>query len=243
MKKIYLNILILLVLLNYGCSNETTEGVSDVTNFAIITLEGNAEEFVHQGEPYEEPGANAVEAGSSVTVNTTSTGLFTGGPLDTDVPDIYSIMYSAVNSDGYSSSNIRSVIVAETGNLTDNISGVYVSTVVRDGVASADYENLHYVLIWQNADGTYELSDGVGGYYMYGRSYGINYAAGGATVTVNGLNDYAFGPAFGVGAFGGTANITEMAVDPDNKTIDLTTSWDTGSTVYSFAIHLQQVQF
>ncbi|TRZ44240.1 BT_2262 family domain-containing protein [Robertkochia solimangrovi] len=240
MKSRIIYICLITILALTGCESESTGGVSDITNFAVIELEGDQDIFLEVGEEYIEPGATATENGSPTPVTTTSYGLFTGQPLNTDVIDIYNIEYSATNVDGYPASASRRVIVANTGNLVDDISGVYVSTVIRNGVSDSAYEDMTYIIIWKNEDGSFELSDGVGGYYMIGRAYGVAYAATGATIMVNGLNNYTFGPEFGVGAFGGVAKITEMTVDPDAKTINFKTDWD---SEYLFDVYLTQVQY
>ena len=226
--------------LTQSCSVDSTSDVSSVTNFAVITLGGPSEFLLHEGDPYVEPGATATENGNNVEVTTQSVGLFTGGSLDVDTPDIYSLSYSAINSDGFASAAARTVIVAGLGDLVTDLSGLYTSTIVRNGVSGAQYTDIHYILIWKKANGDFQFSDGIGGYYMFGRGYGLNYAAQGATVTVNGENDFTFGPTFGVGAFGGNADMTEMTTDSVAKTIDFTTEWDAG---YTFVVHLEQVQF
>lgn len=241
MKKLYIYILgFLSLILSQGCDVESTANISDVTNFAVITLSGDSEVLLHQGDTYVEPGATATAGGQSVEVTTSSIGTFRGGSLDVNVPDIYTLSYSAFNADGFEASGTRKVVVAGTGDLITDLSGLYRSTIVRNGSSGAQYTDIEYVLIWENTDGTFQLSDGIGGYYMYGRGYGSAYAAAGAKVTVNGLNNYTFGPTFSVGAFGGVAEMTEMTADPVAKTIDFTTEWDAG---YTFVVHLDQVQF
>ncbi len=238
--KIFLSLITVAGLLSACSSDLDTADVSTPTDFAVFTLKGSSEILLEKGTPYEEPGATALEAGVPVTVTTTSTGIYRGGELDVNVADNYVVSYSAVNKDGFEASASRNVIVAESGDLVSNIAGLYRSTVVRNGISAPEYEDMEYVLIWQNADGTFQLSDGIGGYYAYGRGYGSAYFATGAKVTVNGLNDYTFGPDFSVGAFGGVAKITEMTADPEAKTIDFKTDWD---STYTFAVHLEQVQF
>ncbi|WP_339712040.1 BT_2262 family domain-containing protein [uncultured Kriegella sp.] len=240
MKNLILSLGVVSCFLFTACETESTGDVSEVTNFAVFNIKGSSVILVEKGSNYEDPGADAAESGVPVNVETTSNGIFRGGTLDVNVEDNYSISYSAVNKDGFEASGSRNVIVAETGNLVDNIAGLYRSTVVRNGVVDEDYENMEYVIIWKNDDGSFTMSDGIGGYYMYGRAYGSAYAASGAKVTVNGLNDYTFGPNFAVGAFGGIAMITEMTVDPTAKTINFKTDWDAGP--YVFDVTLEQVQ-
>jgi hypothetical protein len=239
MKKIAIYLSIIGCSFFTACGVDSTDEISDVTNFAVFSLEGEDEILLSKGETYDEPGATATESGSPLPVTINSSGIFTGGSLNTNVPDIYNIAYSATNKDGFEASASRTVVVAENGDLITSISGLYKSTVVRNGAVSADYEDMEYVIIWENTDGTFELSDGIGGYYHYGRGYGAGYAAPGAIITVNGLNDYIFGPDFTVGTFGGVATMTEMTVDPVAKTIDFSTDWDAGP--YTFVVHLEQV--
>ncbi|MCG2462637.1 DUF5012 domain-containing protein [Flavobacteriaceae bacterium F89] len=239
MKKVIL-ICIFSCFLFTACETSDTEDVSEITNYAVITVKGPEEVLQPMGEDFVDPGVSAEEAGQPVDVTTSSSGQFRGGALDTDVPDQYLLSYSATNKDGYSASAGRTVIVYGTGDLITDLSGLYTSTVVRDGSGGPQYTDMKYILIWKNSDGTFQLSDGIGGYYDLGRGYGKAYIAPGAKVTVNGLNDYTFGPNFTVSTFGGVAMMTSMTVDPVAKTIDFTSDWDAGP--YSFAVHLEQVQ-
>lgn len=240
MKKLILYITILAAPIFYSCQTEDTGDVSKVTNYAVFTLSGEDLILLHKGEEYVEPGATAEEAGEPVDVTVTSSGRFKGGSLDTNTPDIYDVYYTAVNQDGFEANATRTVIVADNGDLMTDIGGLYISTVVRDGDSNPQYANMKYIFIWEKSNGTFELSDGIGGYYDIGRGYGPNYAARGATVTVNAPGDFSFGPSFGVGNFGGNAEITKMTTNPNTKTIDFTTEWDAG---YTFDVHLEQVQF
>lgn len=240
MKNLVLFLGIVSCFLFTACETESTGDVSEVTNFAVFKITGDQEILVEAGSNYEDPGATATEAGQPVDVATNSTGIFRGGALDVNVPDNYNVAYSAVNQDGFEASASRNVVVASTGDLVTSIAGLYTSTVVRNGVVDAAYDNMEYVIIWENADGTFTLSDGIGGYYMYGRAYGSAYVAPGTEITVNGLNDYDLGPDFTVSTFGGVAKMTEMTVDPNAKTINFKTDWDAGP--YTFDVTLTQVQ-
>ncbi len=239
MKKIIL-ISIFSCFLFTACETSDTEGVSDVTDFAVFTVSGPDEILLPLGEPYVDPGATAEEAGASVDVKTTSAGLYRGGALDTNVADKYQLSYSAVNQDGFVANAGRTVIVYGKGDLVTDLSGLYICTVLRDGTGGPAYTDIKYILIWKNADGTFQISDGIGAYYDKGRGYGIAYIAPGAKVTVNGLDNYGLGPNFTVSSFGGVAKLTSFTADPVAKTIDFTTDWDAGP--YAFAVHLEQVQ-
>ena len=238
---IYLSLVICCVLFT-ACEKESTADVSEVTNFAVFDLAGSDEVLLHKGEEYVEPGATAEEAGESVDVTTSiSKGWFRGQQFDNSIPDFYTVNYSAINQDGFEATAGRTIIVAQNGDLVEDISGLYRSSIVRNGATNSNQQGIEYVLIWEKEPGVYGISDAIGGWYMYGTNYGIGYAAQGATIKVNGPNSFSSDSTFGVGAFGGEAKITEFTTDPQAKTIDFTTNWATYG--YVFEVHLEQVQF
>ena len=237
-----------LFLLSFGitlvsCTKEkNSEGVSRQTDYPNFTVNGSSEMFVTKGSTYTEPGVTATEGGSSIDVTSAASGNYRGGStLDVNVDDHYVVTYSATNKDGFSGSVTRDVYVANTGDLTTSIEGLYTATVVRDGVVSPQYQDMKYVLIWKNSDGTYELSDGIGGYYAFGRGYGLGYIGAGAKVTANDIsaNDFSYED-FSVNTFGGTVTMSNMTVDAANKTINFASTWSFG---YVFDVTLTQVQF
>jgi len=129
--------------------------------------------------------------------------------------------------------------------LIDNIEGVYTCTISRNGVTpSAAYQNIRYIYIWKNGDGTYEISDAFGGWYQYGRALGLSYITPGGTINAVNIpaNTFTFpgNPLTNTG-FGGTANITGLTVDPVQKKLVLTCSW-LAPTAYTFVATLTQVQ-
>src|SRR5690606_9235811 len=141
-------------------------------------------------------------------------GQFRGGTtLNTDVDDIYQVTYSAVNVDGFPGTISRTVIVYDNGDLVNSIAGLYRSTVSRDGVLTAQYTDLEYILIWNVSGNEYRISDAIGGYYAIGRAYGNGYAAP-ATIIANNIpaNDFTI-PNFPVGTFGGTVSGNTMTVN------------------------------
>lgn len=233
----------LLVLTN--CEDKESEGVSRLTQYADITLNGDDLMFVKVGTPYNEPGATAKEGESDVEVTTSYSGTYFNGSvtdIDTNVGDIYTVTYSAVNKDGFPGSKSRTVVVAGEGDLVNSIEGLYTATVVRTpggGPADADYTDREWVVINKVDDNTYEISDAIGGYYDFGRAYGPAYSAPAIITAINiSTNDFSFGT-FSVGAFGGEGQITSMEVDPATRTIHFKADWDGGP--YSFDVTLKQV--
>lgn len=224
-----------------SCKKKDSADVSRVTNYPTFEVKGDNPMFVEKGTPYNEPGVTATENGSEIDVTTSVVGHYRGGnTLDVNTADYYTITYTATNKDGFQGSVTRDVYVAETGDLVNSISGLYTSTVVRNGTAGAAYTNMKYVLVWDNGDGTYGISDGIGAYYYIGRGYGYNYAAP-AKVQANDIsaNDFTYIP-FTVKTFGGVCTMSDMVADSATKTLSFTTVWDAG---YTFEVTLNQVQF
>lgn len=214
--------------------------VSTLTEYPVFEMEGESVVFIERGADYEVPGVSATEGGAELDVTTSVVGTYTGATtFDTNVSDIYIFTSKATNNDGYSGSTARTVYVVETGDLVNRISGLYLSTIVRNDIPK--FENLKYVFISDNDDdGTYDIWDGIGMYYAVGTNYGPAYWAY-TTVTANDIpaNDFTYGAPFPAGAFGGAATMSEMIVDPVAKTINFTTNWDQG---YVFKVTLKQVQ-
>lgn len=240
-----LSITLLSVLL-FSCERELdTEGVTKkITYYPVFELEGEEEIVIQAGEDFTLPGAVATEQGAEIPVTTSIAGTYFAGAvdeIDTTVPDIYSVSYSATNVDGYSGSATRSVVVLPpTGDLVTSLEGKYLSTTLRTPAAAGNYTDLDYLYVIKTGASTYQISDIIGGYYDLGRSLGPGYAGTGAVITANNIvaNDFTFSGPVGVGAFGGAATITSMEVNAVNKTIKYNVTWDAG---YTFAITLKQV--
>lgn len=225
--------------------DDDRESISRVTYYPDFDFMG-ASEIIHQlGTPFTDPGVTASEAGADIAVSSSASGVYRfGSSLDVDVSDMYHITYSATNKDGFEGSVSRDVYVVNNGDLVNSIEGIYTATVVRNGVSSPQYENLGYIIIWKNSDGTYEVSDAIGGYYDKGRGYGNNYIAPGLVITANDIsaNDFTYSD-HAVRTFGGDIVTSGMTVDAGAKTINYLDSWTIGSTVYDFDVTLTQVDF
>lgn len=242
MKKIIITLLFISTFF-VACDNIDTANVSRITNYPLISVNGDDPIFIQKGNPFVDPGAVAVEGPNEIPYVTTVTGDYrAGSTVDTNIVDAYNVNYTATNVDGFSIAGVRKVWVYNNGDMVNNIEGIYTATVVRGGAVSAQYTDMEYVLIWKNTDGTYQLSDGLGGYYNLGRSYGVDYAAGPMIITANNIpaNDFSISD-FAVGAFGGNAVVSGFTVDPVAKTISFTSTWD-GSGNGTFVVTLTQVQ-
>jgi len=239
MKKLFL--IPVLALLFVSCSDESTGGVSNVTYYPNFTVMGDDVIFVPKGSTYTDPGVVVTEGENEIEYSTSVTGLYQhGSSIDTNKPDVYQVTYSATNQDGFSGTAGRTVIVYENSDLINSIAGLYTSTVTRNGVLTAQYTDLEYVLIWKNADGTYGMSDGIGGYYDLGRSYGAGYAAQPVVITANSIpaNNFSITD-FSVGAFGGNAVMSDLMAYPEQNKVTFTTVWDAG---FTFNVVLNKIE-
>ena len=245
MKKISLILAIFgVAALLFTSCEKTTEDVSRITIYPTFEMAGDAVMFHKLGEPFNDPGATATEGGKDlpITISVSGRHAFAGGDaIDVNTADEQTISYLATNSDGFAGSVSRTVHVAATGDLVNSLEGIYMADIVRNGDADPTYFGLGYLYIWKNQDGTFQVSNGIGGYYSLGRQYGDNYKASGMVITANDIsaNDFTF-TTFGVGAFGGTIEIKSMTVDASAKTIDYVAEWSFG---YTFEITLTQVPF
>lgn len=213
-----------------------------ITYFPEFVMSGSEVVFHTFGTSFTDPGIKATEGGQEIPVTTVISGDFFGASsFDANTADRYLYTYTATNSDGFDASTSRLVYNVKTGDMVNSIEGLYTSTIVRNGVVSAQYRDLKYVLIAKSGN-SYKISDAIGGYYDIGRAYGAGYRASGMTITAKNIaaNDFSFAPAtIGVGAFGGSLVMDYMKVDAAAKTIEFQSIWDAG---YTFKVTLKQVQ-
>lgn len=133
---------------------KTTEGVTGITYYPVIELNGGTE-VIYVGETYEDPGYTAVMNGEDITDQVT-----VADNIDNTTVGTYSVVYSAVNEQGFSASASRTVyVVAEAG-----VENLYVGrmTTPKGAVLSGGTH-----LVTDNGDGTYTLDDVMGGYYCW----------------------------------------------------------------------------
>lgn len=228
-----------------SCVEDDTNGVSQITNYPIITVNGPSELFVKQGATYNDAGAVSTEGGTEIETTTKITsGSNFGLDFNTNAPDQYVVTYSAVNKDGFAGNALKTVwVVPNTGDLVNSIEGLYLADVQRapSFTPSAQYTALKYVFIKKLSGNKYQLSHAIGGYYDMGRGYGPGYAAKGAEITANNIaaNDFSISQAqFPI--WGNTVDIVEFKVFPATKSITLTGNGNFGNG--TFKVQLKQVQ-
>lgn len=107
---------ILLIFTLASCTEDPIE--SKVTNYPLLTINGEATVVLTEGDTYTEEGAEALEGGAPIDVATS-------GTVDASTPGVYEIYYSAVNTDGFPASERRIVIVLSAEPSAINLEGTF----------------------------------------------------------------------------------------------------------------------
>ncbi len=166
---------------------KTTEGVTGITYYPVITVNGDAG-VVYLGETtYDDPGCTAVMNGEDITNQVVVT-----DNINYQQIGAYTVTYTATNEQGFSASASRPVYVVKE----NSIENLYVSVV------HGRYDG-GTISITDNGDGTYSVNDICGGYYSYYRYPGYPYdfeaeatftiAADGTLTQVGDALDWYFG--------------------------------------------------
>lgn len=220
-----------------SCTQEFDITPSEVTYLPFIELQGDATVNLGCGDTYNpaDYSAKAYEGGEEITLNEVVEGSYYGAS-SVDGPDIYTVSYSALNKDNIPGSAFRTInYLPCSGDMASgDISGVYKSTIVRNGVSSPTVES---VIIKQSDDGKFLLSDAIGGWYDFHYGYGWHYAATGLVLTPTD-GGFSSDQVIGVGDFGGELTLDSFNVDPATGTIVFTTTWSFG---YEFVVTLERI--
>lgn len=160
----------LLLLSTASCSKDT-EGVTDITYYPVIDLEGPVYDQTLCGEAYVDPGFTATMEGEDIS---SQVKISTDMSFTDPKPGYYTVTYSAENADGFSASATRYVLVSDPN---DPISGYYTTS----GDSYRDYNGITYFggyseIIYGDGTGKYFISDLLAGWYEYRSGYGSAYA-------------------------------------------------------------------
>ena len=155
-----------------GCKKESL-GLTEITYFAEIILDGDETMVVAKGTTFEDPGFTATMAGEDVTGRVTVT-----SDVDTSTSGVYHVTYSMVNDDGFPASVTRTVVVLD---LSDPVEGFWACdpTSFRLNAntgATVAYGAPFEILIISEGDGKYAVDDLLAGWYCQRAGYGTNYA-------------------------------------------------------------------
>ncbi|MBS7255391.1 immunoglobulin-like domain-containing protein [Flavobacterium branchiicola] len=119
MKKIFISLMVVSGLLFTSCEGDSTDGVSAVTAYANLSMNGPELVVLTQGETYTEQGVEAEADGKTLEVKI-------DGTVDTSKPSMYKIKYSAVNSDGFPAYLTRTVVVLSNKPSTIDLTGTFL---------------------------------------------------------------------------------------------------------------------
>lgn len=170
MKKI-INIIGLAIIVMFASCEKETKDISYETNYPNFELEGDDPFNLPIGNDYVEPGFKAIAGGEELEVTTSNN-------IDKNTLGIYEVIYSATNVDGYTRSTTRTVAVFSPSAPSTDLSGTYVSDMVRyeaDGSGPRQRPGLE-VNITKVGPGIFYVDDLLGGYYSIAAGYGPAYA-------------------------------------------------------------------
>lgn len=115
MKKIFYFILTIVAV---SCSDTSTDDVSRVTNYPVMTLNGERTVVLNQGETYTENGAISLSGSAELPITIT-------GTVNTSVPNVYKLTYTSINVDGFAATLTRAVVVLSTAPSTIDLTGSF----------------------------------------------------------------------------------------------------------------------
>lgn len=172
MKKSILLIAVLgLLTLGFTSCEKKSAGLTQITYYADIQLEGDDYMVIEKGSTYEEPGFSATMAGQDVTSRLTIY-----SDLDTSKSGVYTITYSMVNDDGFPSSASRTVVVLDFNDPVEGFWYVTPTSFREYNGKVVEYGAPFEILIIGEGDGVYYVDDLFAGWYAQRAGYGSNYA-------------------------------------------------------------------
>lgn len=198
-----------------SCKKDS-KGISFITTYAEVELKGNSTVFSQVGQPFAEPGYSAKEGEKDLTQ-----AVVIKSNVDINTPGIYSISYSATNTDGYSSSQSRTVVVADK---TAPLNGYYRSNITRDYNGATANRGPYTMLVFGMGNNQYYVQDLLGRWYDVGSAYGAAYAGSGV-IKLNADNTFQLvsSKALGFGATSAPKFFDVATYTPGTKTIKLNT--------------------
>jgi hypothetical protein len=128
----------------FSCESTDTANVSFVTTYPTITLEGDPIVVSELGTAFADPGAIAKVGDTQIEVEVV-------GQVDSNSPGVYAIRYTATNSDGFSRTESRQVVIYDPATDAVDLSGEYLRAAT--GVT---------VTVTKVAPSTYHINDAGG---------------------------------------------------------------------------------
>lgn len=184
MKKnlLYSMILMLATMFVTSCEKDSTEGLTFITYYPTLTLEGESIITFPKGSPYQDPGYSATLQGEDVTDQ-----VEVSSNVNTSQSGLYSVTYSITNEDGFAKTASRQVLVVDPNDPIENLYTTTADSYRMSGATQTVYGSSYKLYVLANGDGTYYINDMLGGYYDQRAGYGSLYAMEGVfTVDADG---------------------------------------------------------
>ena len=232
MKKIFL-ILLVATFMFSSCKQESL-GVSKITTYAVMTLNGNANLFWPLNTPFVDPGSKAIEGATDISskIGVTSN-------VDATKAGKYTMTYKVANSDGFFASISRTVYVYD---VTSPLNGYYTSNISRNNSGTIAARGPYKILVFGVGGSNFWVEDLMGGWYYYGSAYGVTYA-GTSILTLKADNTLSIVKSYPT-AFSAASGMVFNAVstyDPVTKTLVLHTNMgDTPAIVFNVTLNNPQ---
>ena len=139
-----------------SCGDEESAGLSRVTTYAVLTMNGDDFVKLNVGSSFNDPGCVATMGSEDV-----SDKIIVSSDVDTSRPGFYNVNYIVYNEDGFPASASRTVMVVDPNN--------FASAYLGESQFGARHYYNAPINITKRADGTYLIDDLGGGFYCYGR--------------------------------------------------------------------------
>lgn len=173
-KLLYFLMSLLVVGSFWSCDDDSTEGMTRITYYAKLTLNGASTIYVDKGTTFTDPGFECTMNGEDVADQ-----VQVSSNVDTSKSGVYSVNYSIVNADGFYSNASRKVVVLDPTDPFEGIFSVDPSSYRLYNGATVAFGRAFELLIINRGDGTYSIEDLFGGWYWQRAGYGTSYAMGG----------------------------------------------------------------
>lgn len=169
MKTIIKSIFVLFLAISFTNCEKESEGLTRITYYAELLLEGETTITVPLGGSFTEPGYSATENGVDRTGD-----VVVENNVDYNTAGLYDIVYSIENSDGYLTTATRTIIVAFIDSEAPE-SGVWNTSIVRTEADGSNPRPRAFSIVFVNEGDDVFYVGGLLGYY-YAAGYGPAYA-------------------------------------------------------------------
>ena len=259
MKKIYLFGLVALVMLAFSSCNDDKDELTDshLTYYADLHIVGDEFMVVPIGTTFVDPGCTGTlyDQAAGEAKDITSQIIVGGDEVDPNTMGFYYVTYTAVGSDGFTSTVTRTVCVCDP-TVTVDISGSYNTdmeaslygankTPFAAYAASYGYTSqCTGITFTKLAPGFFQCNDLLAGWYDQVRGFGVNYSGSIGCMTgyvsvdndcnIELISSY-------IGAWGDSLDdIYDGKYDPETETITYFASYAEGAVTMDIVLHKVQ---